>query len=294
MKYRIILLILGVSLIAASCNKPVVQVKPTVSGSSIEVPVSDPTPVETKTETPLSPKPAKIAVSDLVIPTTPEEQQAQIDQNTIKNIEQDSHLDRLDKKTDGLQNQIDNLPSPTPSPVSAPVPTPVPTPTPTPTPVVDSTKPQFVVGRYYSCASSGCGPGRSLDISPMAVLPDGVTFQSYSNQLMDFPAGVTVATDETTTAVFSFYQFTDTDGNKLPQFTSTDTLTNYNLAKQPGYTVKLISVDNNLSIEHHVFYKDLPLDLVGVSYFLRIEFTDAAGNKTIYGNSGLIKWDGNS
>lgn len=113
-----------------------VAIKPTpvVSGASIVVPVPV-SKVETKTETP-KPKSSKVAVNDVVVPKTEPEQDAQIDQNTITNINQEDHLNKLDQKTTDLQDKINNFPAPlAPSPTPTPVPPPAPSPTPTPDPV---------------------------------------------------------------------------------------------------------------------------------------------------------------
>lgn len=121
MKYAAILGLLGLISVAtiSSTYKPQ-YVEPFVSGVKIdsqtaEAPVSDPTlNVETKTEAPK----LSIKVADLIIPKTEKEQDFEIDQNTLKNIEQDVRLDNLETK-------VISAPMPTPQPVSIPEPKPI-------------------------------------------------------------------------------------------------------------------------------------------------------------------------
>lgn len=135
MKSKLFFLVLGLTLVAASCNQrsTAINTQPVVSGASIEDPTTSPVVLtEPVVETPspsvavnTSTKPV-IKTAGLSVPKTEEEQDAQIDQNTIRNVEQDSRLDNLDTKTDNLQGQINNLPVPQPVPTPSPAPNAVP------------------------------------------------------------------------------------------------------------------------------------------------------------------------
>jgi hypothetical protein len=86
--------------VAASCNQQTAIKDTPKPTKTIEAPVFVSTEVETKPETP-TPQPntkstQKLKVADLVVPKTEIEQDLQIDQNTIKNVEQDTRLDELD------------------------------------------------------------------------------------------------------------------------------------------------------------------------------------------------------
>lgn len=137
---RIILLILGLSLIASSCNKQstaIIQPTPLVSGT-IEAPISDPAEPQTEPETEAPKetkisKPISIKLADLIVPKTESEQDTQIDKNTIKNVEQDTKLEDHENRIGNLENIINN-PPPEPSPAPTPVPTPIPSPNPSPSP----------------------------------------------------------------------------------------------------------------------------------------------------------------
>ena len=137
---RIFGLILGLSLVAASCNQqPAVNIEPeTQPIGVVEAPIPDSTepkvesgveaPKETKTSNPvvkLSPIQA-VGIGD---PKTEEEQDFEIDQSTIKNIEQDAKLDDHEERI----NELETTPPPAPTPAPEPTPTPPP-PSPEPTP----------------------------------------------------------------------------------------------------------------------------------------------------------------
>src|SRR3990167_5111221 len=129
---RIFGLILGLSLVAASCNQQPTAVnnepEPIVSGV-IEAPIPDSTepkvesgveaPKETKTTkvTTIIPPIQAVGIGD---PKTEEEQNFEIDQNTIKNIEQDAKLDDHEKRI----NELETTPPPAPTPAPEPTPTP--------------------------------------------------------------------------------------------------------------------------------------------------------------------------
>ncbi len=90
---------------------------PTLSPTP-NVELTEEAPIETKTTNSVpkpSPTPtASIKVADLIVPKTEVEQDLQIDQNTIKNVEQDIRLDNLET--------VVNTPAPTPDPVVEPIP----------------------------------------------------------------------------------------------------------------------------------------------------------------------------
>lgn len=135
---RLIILILGLSLIAASCNKQptAINPEPTISGS-VEAPISDSAtpepkievPKETKTTNSVKPSPSpttsSLKLADLIVPKTEPEQDFQIDQNTLKNIEQDTKLDDHEKRIGNLENVVQPpAPAPTPQPIPQPTPPP--------------------------------------------------------------------------------------------------------------------------------------------------------------------------
>lgn len=138
---RLIIIILGLSFVASSCNQRPAAINPTpapVVSGSIETPISDSAepkpgievPKETKTTNSVKPTPSpttsSFKLADLVVPKTEAEQDSQIDQNTLKNVEQDFKINDHDKRIGNLENIVNN---------------PVPTPTPTPTPVPQPTSP---------------------------------------------------------------------------------------------------------------------------------------------------------
>jgi hypothetical protein len=113
-----------------SANETVTPEAPTLS-STPNVELTEEAPIETNTTNSVTPKPktttsSKFTLADLVIPYTPEEITAKLDQNTIKDVEQDGRIDNLET--------IVNNPTPQPTPVPPPAPTPTPTPQPTPQP----------------------------------------------------------------------------------------------------------------------------------------------------------------
>lgn len=113
---KLLSLIIGLLLIASACNKTVtVNDTPQVV---IDTPTSQTLPTPSIKVNP--PKTSgKVKVNDVLDIPTPEELAAKVDQNTIKNIEQDAKLTEHDKQINELNNKI-NTPTPTPTPQVSP------------------------------------------------------------------------------------------------------------------------------------------------------------------------------
>jgi len=120
---KILALIVGLTLIAAACNKQVVPTNATPFNETIKPASVAPSPKSTGKQT--APKNDKVSVNSAPNIVSPEEQQNQIDQSTIKNIEQDQQLQDHENRINNLEN---NMPKndPTPSLVETPLPTPSP------------------------------------------------------------------------------------------------------------------------------------------------------------------------
>lgn len=109
-------------------------IEPVVLGSKLDskAPTLSPTPnvelteeapTETKTTNSVIPKPKattpSIKLADLIVPYTPEEATAKIDQNTIKNIEQDARLDNVENRVNVIETAPVPVPVPPPTPVDS-------------------------------------------------------------------------------------------------------------------------------------------------------------------------------
>ena len=134
---KLIIGLLGLSTLAVASvffkPQPIEPVALVPVEQTVGVPIVLESPVETKTETPIE-KIAKATVKavDITIPKTEEEQDFEIDQNTIKNVEQDSKLEELDNRITNVEETIQNQPDPVQPP---PPPTPEPTPALVPPPL---------------------------------------------------------------------------------------------------------------------------------------------------------------
>lgn len=145
---RLIILILGLTLVAASCNQQSTAIKsePAQVAGAVEVPATGSAepktepeteaPNETKSQTAPQKQSFFAKVADLVTPKTEEEQDTQIDQNTMKNVEQDGKLEEHENRIGNLENVVNNPPpplAPTPAPLPPP---PVPEPPSPPNPCI--------------------------------------------------------------------------------------------------------------------------------------------------------------
>lgn len=153
MKYAAILGLVGlVSIATVTLTHKSQPSEPVISGSEIQTEGSIivPEKSETKTETPTtppSPKSLAFKLADLVVPKTEVEQDAAIDQNTIKNVEQDARLDNLETEikcqNPSALNYQGTIPCVYPPVPPAPLPLPLPEPGPEATPTPAPAEPIF-------------------------------------------------------------------------------------------------------------------------------------------------------
>ncbi|MCK9369522.1 hypothetical protein M0R04_06415 [Candidatus Dojkabacteria bacterium] len=125
---KLLLLIIAVVLIAASCNKTVTINDDPKLSIPVQIPSVEVVPKDNST----SSTEGKISANNLVLPKTDTERDFEIDQGKIKDVEQDVKLEDLDNRTTNLENTVNNqLPLKedtyrTPVPVPAPAPKPEP------------------------------------------------------------------------------------------------------------------------------------------------------------------------
>lgn len=136
---------------------PAPTVQQTAPSHTLELPTIQPTPTS-----------GKISAVGLVIPKTETEQDAQIDQNTIKNIEQDSRLDQHDQDLSNLQNIIK-----APLPLPQPIPTPMTEPTSQAQIEIISPMPNKGLGRDYLARAEVLDEANYVSIGAILYNPDG-------------------------------------------------------------------------------------------------------------------------